>query len=53
MCCEPRNNLSYDDQNGECPDCGSPTVNGDAIDACVYSAIECETCGSSPCDGSC
>lgn len=40
--------------NGECPECGSPTLNGDAayID-CVWSPESCGTCGQCECDGSC
>ena len=53
MCCEPR--VGYDSRqiNGECPFCGSPTVDGDAYDQCCYSEVECEECGWAPCDGSC
>lgn len=39
--------------NGVCPDCGSETEDGYAIDSCGYSPVECETCGWRPCDGSC
>lgn len=39
--------------NGECPDCGQPTVNGESQYGCYYSEVECETCGSRPCNGSC
>ena len=52
MCCE---NTSYqkEDINGECPDCGEPTVDGNAYDCCAYSPTMCKTCGWSPCDESC
>lgn len=45
----------YDDDkiNGECPDCGAPTVDGHAQYGCNYSPITCKTCGSAPCDQSC
>jgi len=39
--------------DGECPDCGEPTNDGDAVYGCSYSPVECETCGSTPCDLSC
>lgn len=39
--------------NGVCPDCGTETEDGVAINSCCYSPVECETCGWSPCDGSC
>jgi hypothetical protein len=46
-------NLEDKDVDGKCPDCGIPTVDGDAQYGCHYSPTECETCGSRPCDGSC
>jgi hypothetical protein len=51
-CCEDH---GYDekDVDGECPDCGGPTVEGDAVDQCGYSPVTCETCNSRPCDQSC
>lgn len=39
--------------NGECPDCGSDTVDGESIDICTYSPVICNTCGWAPCDESC
>lgn len=39
--------------DGECPDCGEPTSEGQAIDGCSYSPVICKTCGHSPCDQSC
>jgi hypothetical protein len=39
--------------NGECPDCGEPTYDGEAVYTCVYSPQTCETCGARPCDRSC
>ena len=52
MCCD---GWKYDDDqiNGECPDCGIPTVNGHAFEGCNWSPVECETCGSRPCDQYC
>ena len=53
MCCDKLNPYTYQDQDGECPKCGTPTVKGEAIDRCGYSSIECNTCKSQPCDMSC
>lgn len=39
--------------DGECPDCGTPTTEGVAQQGCYDSPVECETCGSAPCDLSC
>jgi hypothetical protein len=39
--------------NGECPECGMRTVDGQAAHGCNYSPVECETCGHASCDGSC
>ena len=51
-CCDP---FEYDEEDidGECPDCGSPTIEGTAADGCAYSPVECETCDWRPCDLSC
>jgi hypothetical protein len=55
MCCD-----EYDLSDGgptevhsECPDCGTPTVDGAAQYGCYYSPVACDTCGWQPCDGSC
>jgi hypothetical protein len=50
MCCDSWNNGT---PNGECPDCGAPTVDGEAATGCHYSPVSCETCGDAPCDDSC
>lgn len=50
MCCE---SWDYGKPDGECPICGTPTVDGEAATGCVYSPVECELCGARPCDGSC
>jgi hypothetical protein len=52
MCCD---GWYYDDEevDGECPDCGTPTVDGQAQEGCNYSPVACETCGWAPCDQSC
>lgn len=39
--------------DGVCPDCGMPTVDGVAQYGCNWSPVDCQTCGSSPCDDSC
>lgn len=39
--------------NGECPECGESTLDGEAVRGCFHSPIQCEVCGSRPCDGSC
>ena len=39
--------------NGECSSCGGPTVDGSAQSGCDWSPIDCDTCGSAPCDESC
>jgi uncharacterized protein (DUF983 family) len=52
MCCSPSGYL-MDEINGECPNCGEPTVDGDAYENCTYSRRECDVCGWSPCDDSC
>jgi len=51
-CCEPSGYIESQ-INGECPDCGMPTVDGDAFYYCHYSPTECTTCGWKPCDLSC
>ena len=53
-CCEP---WIVDDKEavGVCPQCeGDINKDGITVDAgCVYSPVECETCGFQPCDLSC
>jgi len=53
-CCSPWDLTEDGDKvNGECPDCGEDTVDGDAAYGCTYSPVQCKTCGSAPCDLSC
>lgn len=52
MCCES-NGYTREQIDGECPECGEPTVDGDAFESCGYSPLQCKTCNSRPCDGSC
>lgn len=39
--------------NGECPNCETPTVDGEAAEGCCWSPVICQTCGDAPCTGSC
>ena len=52
MCCEGWS-YPYEDLNGECPDCGNHTVDGEAQYGCYYARIVCETCNDRPCEESC
>jgi hypothetical protein len=45
--------LPKEDVNGECEDCGCPTVDGEAQHGCHYGDKDCESCGHRPCVGSC
>lgn len=37
-----------------CPDCGDGVdEEGYAVEGCFWSPLDCETCGSRPCDYSC
>lgn len=38
---------------GECPECGEETIDGRAIYGCSHNFVVCDTCGSTPCQGSC
>ena len=51
MCCEPQG--AEGEPDGECPKCGSPTVDGVSKEICGYSPVLCEHCGDAPCDWSC
>ena len=51
-CCEP-SGYEENEINGNCPDCGTETVDGDAYERCHYSQCICKTCGWAPCDESC
>jgi hypothetical protein len=51
-CCEPSCGELLD-VNGVCPECGTPTVDGQAVTGCSYSPVCCEVCGHQGCDGSC
>jgi len=51
-CC---GSIEWDDEkpDGECPECGTETFQGQAYESCSYSPVACETCGWQPCDLSC
>jgi hypothetical protein len=51
-CCSP-SGYAKEEINGECPECGNPTIDEDAYEACSYSPVECKECGWAPCDNSC
>lgn len=38
---------------GRCPECDIETIDGEAAHGCNWSPVDCEACGSKPCDGSC
>ena len=42
-----------DDADGVCPECGTLTIDGHALNNCSYSPVVCDVCGHKPCDGSC
>ena len=52
MCCDGWD-LGSENINGTCPDCGTDTVDGQAVDGCNYSPVLCKTCNDAPCDLSC
>jgi hypothetical protein len=53
MSCFEPSGYKWEEIDGECPDCGEPTVDGDAYYKCGYSSVICETCNCAPCDLSC
>ena len=57
MCSESWNNYpkNYRDEDIlKCQDCGEDVdEDGHALSGCEYSSIDCNTCGSAPCDESC
>ena len=53
-CCSPYDPYKDEDVKGYCPDCGTPVdEDGDALEGCTYSPVDCKTCGWQPCDLSC
>lgn len=53
MCSDGWNLREEGEVNGECPECGTDTVDGAAVTGCNYSPVVCERCGWAPCDQSC
>jgi hypothetical protein len=54
MCSDPWDRTEDGSKiDGECPDCGAETVDGKAAYGCCWSPVDCDTCGSAPCDWSC
>jgi hypothetical protein len=53
MSCCSGTNFKAREINGECPECGNDTVDGDAFEQCGHSPTQCDTCGDAPCDLSC
>jgi len=51
-CADGWNSLESD-VNGECPECETPTVDGEAAYGCNHSPGKCEVCGRCWCDDSC
>ena len=52
MCCDGWDH--YDLKVGQCPDCGDDIdADGDAVQGCSHSDVQCDTCGSRPCNQSC
>jgi len=51
-CCDPIG--SPLDEVSLCNECGEPVDrDGDSLEVCAYSPVECKECGWAPCDGSC
>jgi len=54
MCSDGWDNREYAKIIEICPVCdGEVDEDGDAIQGCNYSPVDCNTCGSAPCDLSC
>lgn len=52
MCCA-NSGYTREEINGKCDECGQPTIDGDAYEACQYSEECCDACGWAPCNQSC
>ena len=46
-------NYPESEVDGECPECGNPTIGGEVPSGCFYSPVACEAFNDRPCDGSC
>ncbi|AMO44251.1 hypothetical protein vBRpoSV10_198 [Ruegeria phage vB_RpoS-V10] len=53
MCCAALEWNKDDVVNGECAACGQDTIDGTAVEICEYSPVDCEECGSAPCQQYC
>lgn len=54
MCADGWNHRDTAKEIKECPACGGEVdEDGDAIEGCNYSPVDCTVCGSAPCDQSC
>ena len=51
-CCDGWSSM-LKEVNGECPECETPTVDGEAAYGCNWSPFTCTTCGYRGCDDSC
>jgi len=52
-CADPKILWLDCEPDGECPECGRLTLQGEAMTSCWYSPADCNKCGAQPCDGSC
>lgn len=50
MPCYGKTDYKEDEIDGECEECGQPTVSGQPYNSCCYSSTQCKKCGWSPCD---
>lgn len=53
MCNDPAFVYDGDEIDGHCSECSAETIDGEAIDQCNFSVVQCEKCNYSPCNGSC
>ena len=54
MACWDDWHLKVDQEpNGDCPDCGVPTLDGFACEGCHRAQVVCYTCGYAPCEVDC
>ena len=53
-CADGWDNRKWAKEVKECPDCGEDVdEDGDAVEGCNHSPVECATCGAAPCNDSC
>ena len=53
MCYSNAREITREDINGKCNNCGHDTIDGEAYLLCIDSETMCSVCGYAPCDGSC